>query len=442
MGTILFFVLLGIVILLVVFAFYMLVRILKVFAKARRLETMRGYETILYAALHKLTPEQALKTLITDPDPKALEEVLLRMGDEGEKEWKLKVVELYGLAGFTTTRTRQLHSRFKSKRSDAARRLGRIGDPEVVPELAQLLRDPEEEVREAALFALGRIGTKEALEYMFGALGSGDRWSQEKVAEAIEEAGDESRQVLAGLLKDESPLRRAFAAEVLGGVGGEEEAARLVEALQDGEKDVRARAADSLGRMRSRRARPALLSALEDPAWEVRAQAVKALGRIGEEEDAPSLALALRDSEWWVRGNAASALREMGESGEAPLIEMLWDEDRFAREAAAQALEEGSIVERLVKDIREDDEHADSGRTVRRLAEIGSVGTIVQVLSDLSDREIKAKLVKLLSDIDNPELEKALTRAVVELSAPGSRDEEGGEGGRKDVPPPDGKLGA
>lgn len=415
MGTVLFFVLLVVVVLLAAFACYLFARILKVYSQARRLETMRGYETILYAALQKLSPEQTLQTLLPDPEPKALEEVLLRMGDEGAEEWKDKVISLYELSGFTDTRIRQLHSRLKSRRSDAARCLGRVGDPRAVPELQKLLQDPGEEVREAALYALGRIGTREALESMLDALNEGDRWSQEKVAEAVEEAGDESRRVLVGLLRDGNPVRRAFAAEVMGGIGGAEEAVYLEEALADEEVDVRARAADSLGRMRHRLARPALLQALEDPAWQVRSQAVKALGIIGEEKDVPRLVDKLRDTEWWVRNNAAAALREMGESGEGPLVEMLWDADRFARETAAQALEESSVVERLIKDMREGDEEPGGGRVIHRMAEIGSVGTIVQVLSDLPDVEVKARLVELLADIDHPELEKVLARARMEV---------------------------
>ncbi len=427
MGAVLFIVLLAVVAFLAAFAFYLLIRILKVYARARRLETMRAYETILYAALQKLSPERTLQTLLPDPDPKALEEVLLRMGDEGAEVWKGEVIDLYDLSGFTAARIHQLRSRSKSRRSDAARRLGRIGDPKAVPELKRLLRDPREEVREAALFAMGRIGTKESLESMLEALDGGDRWSQEKVAEAVEEAGDESRRVLVGLLRDGNPSRRAFAAEVMGRIGGAEEAVYLEEALADEDLNVRARAADSLGAMRHRLSRPALLRALDDPAWQVRAQAVKALGRIGEEMDAPRLAEMLRDEAWWVRSNAGAALRDMGEAGEGPLLEALWDEDRFARETAAQALEEGSVVERRARDLREGDDERMAGRIIHRLAEIGSVGTIIQVLSDLPDMEVKARLVRLLSDIDNPELEEALAGIRKELEGSGMRGP-GGEG--------------
>jgi HEAT repeat protein len=441
MGTVLFVILLALVVLLAAFAIYMLLRILKVYAKARRLETMRSYETIVYSALQKLSPEIMLNTLLPDPDPEALEEVLLRMADEGTPGLKQDIMELYRISGFAGERMRQFGSRSKSRRSDAARRLGRIGDPRAVPGLAELLGDPKPEVREAALFALGRIGTGESLELMLDALGSGDRWSQEKVSEVVEKAGDKSRRLLVDLLRDEDPSRRAFAAEIMGRVAGDQEAEYLERALEDEDVNVRARAADSLGRMRNRAARPALLRALEDPAWEVRAQAVKALGSIGDEEDTDSIAPALRDGEWWVRSNTAAALREMGETGEGPLVEMLWDEDRFAREAAAQALEEGSIVERLVEDMRKGGENPEAGRVIRRLAEIGSVGTIAQVLKDMQERELKRRLVELLAGTDDPELDKALAAAEREIARADARqaqETDDSEDEENTLPPPGG----
>ncbi len=408
MGLALFSILLVLVVLLSLFALYLLARILKIYAKARRLETMRGYETILYAALQKLTPEKTLETLIPDPDRKALEEVLLRMGDEGPEGIKEKVISLYGLAWFKDRRMRDLRSRRKARRSDAARRLGRIGDPDCVGALKALLEDGREEVREAALFSLGRIGTREALEAMLSGLEKGGRWSQEKAAEAVEEAGDESRLVLRELLESEDPRHRAFAAEVLGGVGGEEEALLLERALGDGEVDVRARAAASLGRMARPASRSALVGAIEDPAWEVRAQAVKALGRIGDGEDAPVLARALRDSEWWVRNNAAAALREIGAAGEPFLVESLWSEDRFARETAAQALEESGAVERMVRELEVDEGMERAQRVISRLAEIGCVATLAQVFSDLPPGDLKDRLHGVLAGTHSPELARLL----------------------------------
>jgi HEAT repeat protein len=408
MGAVLSYILLALVFALAVFAIYLFIQIVRIFLNARRLEKMRNYETILYAALRKLGPERTLETLLPNPDSKVLEDVLLRMGDEGAEGWKDGVIELYRLSGFTDKRLHQFQSRLKSRRANAARYLGRIADPENVPQLEELLSDGKEEVREAALYALGRIGTAEALEVMLKALDLGDRWTQEKVAETVEEAGDQSRQLLAELLRDRNPVRRTFAAEVMGRVGGSEEATYLEEALTDEEVDVRARAADSLGKMRNHPSRAYLIEALEDQDWRVRSQVVKALGMIGDEADAPRLVQALRDPEWWVRNNAAFALKEMGEAGEGPLVKALWDEDRFARETAAQALEESSLVERIVEDMRGTKHNPEGERIIHRLAEIGCVGTISQVLTDLSDQDVKARLASLLSDIRDPGLQKVL----------------------------------
>jgi HEAT repeat protein len=408
MAAVLFYILLTVIAVLIVFACYLMVRILQVFFKARRLETMKNYETIIYSAVRKIGPEKTLETLLPDSKPELLEEVLLRMGDEGAEGWKDKVASLYELAGFYEKRLAQLDSRSKKQRIEGARCIGRIGNHDAVPRLRELLGEGREEVREAALFALGRMGTRDALEAMLEALERGDRWTEEKVAEAVEEAGDESRQLLIHLLQDDDPARRSLAAEVMGKVAGPEEAPALEAALEDEDIDVRARAADSLGKMRAVEARAGLLKALDDPEWEVRSQAAKALGHIGDAEDAERLVLCLRDREWWVRQNAAEALREMGEVGEGPLIETLWGDDRFARETAAQVLEEASLVERIVKDMRDNGDNIEGYRVIRRLAEIGCIGTLSQVLLDMPDEEIRDRLISHLSGIGNVELQAAI----------------------------------
>lgn len=389
---------LGIVVILSGTAVYLCVRIMRIFLKARRLELMRSYETILYASFMKLAPEKILETLIPEPRSPALEDVLLRMSDEVGEEGKARVMRLYRLGGFYDRRIKELRSRFKSRRSDAARRLGRIGDPGAVPALGQLLKDGKTEVREAALYALGRIGTPQSFQVMLTALDEGDRWAQEKIAEAAEEVGDESRRFLAEMMEDEDPFRRAFAAEILGVVGGAEEAVLLERALEDPHVDVRARAASSLGNMRSYRSRAALRRALDDPAWEVRCQAAAALGKLGDAEDAEVLAAAMRDATWWVRRNAALALQEMGEAGESALERVLWDEDRFAREAAVQALEESGIVERWALEVQRGGGEREE-RIVRRLVELGRLETVEQVIRERGEKGVRERFESMAREI-------------------------------------------
>lgn len=158
MGVVLYYLLVVIVAVLAAVAVYLLVRIFMIYARARRLETMRNYETILYAALPRITAEEALRALLRERDDAALEEVLLRMRDQADTTWKDKVVELYRLAGYAENRLRQLSSPSRSRRSEAARRLGRMGIPEAVPRLRQLLEDPDEAVRDAARQALAGTG--------------------------------------------------------------------------------------------------------------------------------------------------------------------------------------------------------------------------------------------------------------------------------------------
>ncbi|WP_458011299.1 hypothetical protein [Candidatus Solincola sp.] len=157
MGRILLYLLAAVVLALAVFSLYLLARIVKIYRRARTLETMRNYETILYAALPRISPEEALRDLLRDPHPAALEEVLLRMGEQADGPLRKKVERIYGLAGFTARRMRELGSRSAARRAEAARRLGRVGASEAVHRLRDLLRDKDLEVREAARQALERM---------------------------------------------------------------------------------------------------------------------------------------------------------------------------------------------------------------------------------------------------------------------------------------------
>lgn len=158
MGEVLFYFLSAMVAALALVSIYLLVRIVRIYQRARMLETMRVYETILYAALPRISPEEALRDLLRDHRDEALEEVLLRMGEQAEGPMREKVEKLYGLAGFAVRRLRELGSRSASRRAEAARRLGRAGVSEAVPRLRDLLKDGDPGVREAAQWALERMG--------------------------------------------------------------------------------------------------------------------------------------------------------------------------------------------------------------------------------------------------------------------------------------------
>ncbi|MGQ9475472.1 MAG: HEAT repeat domain-containing protein [Actinomycetota bacterium] len=159
MGKALFYFLSAMVAALALVSIYLMVRILRIYRRARTLETMRGYETILYAALPRVSPEEVLRDLLPDPQPQALEEVLLRMMGQAGGHLREKVERLYELAGFTDKRIRELGSRSAARRAEAARRLGTVGVLQAEPLLRRLLDDADGEVREAAQRALESMGS-------------------------------------------------------------------------------------------------------------------------------------------------------------------------------------------------------------------------------------------------------------------------------------------
>jgi hypothetical protein len=128
----------------------------------------------------------------------------------------------------------------------AAGALGGLGNavpPEVVAQLVQLLRDPQGTVRAAAARALG---------------GLGNAVPPEVVAQ------------LAQLLRDPKKDVRGAAAEALGGLGNAvlpEVVAQLVQLLRDPEKDVRGAAAWALGALQARGYR---IFESQPGAWEVK----------------------------------------------------------------------------------------------------------------------------------------------------------------------------
>jgi hypothetical protein len=133
--------------------------------------------------------------------------------------------------------------------------------------LAEMLRDPDADIRQHAAAALRAI--------------------RPKAAKAVP--------ALAAALK-EKDVRHAIAAA-------------LVAALKDPKDDVRHRAADALGKIGDA-AVPALAAALNDPDKDVRRHAADALGKIGDAA-VPALAAALNDPDEDVRHRAAGALESL-----------------------------------------------------------------------------------------------------------------------------------
>ena len=99
---------------------------------------------------------------------------------------------------------------------------------------------------------------------------------------------------LVDLLTDPEPQLRRRAALAIGRVGLSEGVVPLIEALNDPQVEVRQMAAFALGLIRDEAATDALVEALADPAPLVQGRAAEALGRIGSTRAAPAIGVMVR----------------------------------------------------------------------------------------------------------------------------------------------------
>jgi HEAT repeat protein len=110
---------------------------------------------------------------------------------------------------------------------------------------------------------------------------------------------------------------------------------------------VRKAALQSLGLIGAHAAEAAY-SALKDSVWYVRAHAARALGKMGAIQYAADIADLLADREWWVRQAAKEALIDFGRDSESVVFASLSHPDRFARNSAAEILQNTGGFERLL----------------------------------------------------------------------------------------------
>ena len=87
---------------------------------------------------------------------------------------------------------------------------------------------------------------------------------------------------------------------------------------------------------------------LDDGVWYVRAHAARALAEAEGAEAAEAIAPLLADREWWVRVAAKESLEHLGEEAWSVLVPFLSHEDAFARNGAAEVLQNIGVLDSLI----------------------------------------------------------------------------------------------
>jgi HEAT repeat protein len=349
---------------------------------------------------------EALGDGVRPRDQSVVEDILLRTILDGEGADFQRLSRAFEELGYVSLYLERLKRRGWWHRAKAAEYLGLARAGRAQDALLVALGDENPEVRFRAARALGQIGGPGVIPTLILTLNHPERFSSIRMANVLVSMGPSIVEPIRDSFEELVPGARATALDVLSAVGAAEVAPWLGERLKDPDRDVRSRAARALGTVGDLSAGPELVLALQDPEWPVRAVAAKALATLRYTAAIPELSNALRDSEWWVRSNAAESLRVMGLQGLAALESMLNDSDAYARHQAVFMLEEAGVLDERVDDLFDasNQRRSRSRNFVDQVIGSGQCGRLTDLAGEHADLEVRAFLAHMLQG-DAPALD-------------------------------------
>jgi HEAT repeat protein len=236
----------------------------------------------------------------------------------------------------------RLESFFASRRADACRFAGRLGDTAVVPRLVELLCDRDPAVRREAIRALGQLRPVEAVPDIADAIEGLKEWNNLLLLMALVRMGPACAPAIGALLAEpsaRSPGMLKGLLQVTGRIGVATDPAVIRSLASHDDMEIRVESVRVLGAIApDPRSGDVCLAAMDDAEWPVRAIAASSLGRLRDGRALARLREAMGDPAYWVRHHVAEAMASLGEPGARALRDALRDPNPFVRDMATQAL--------------------------------------------------------------------------------------------------------
>jgi HEAT repeat protein/Tfp pilus assembly protein PilF len=289
-------------------------------------------------------------------DPRLVDKLIASLSHKENKAIAAYALGLIGDKRAFKPLVRMLHNDRSFARAYAALALGYLGDVRAVDELINVTGGDhsvfaKDNTPSWATSALGRLGTKKAIDFLIWKLNDADKDFRSNAARALGDSG--SKRAVAPLIKafQDDRLNLQFHAGALGKIGGDKALQFLMGALQDKTSGNRQGAASALGLAKDKRAVDPLIQLLAyDKDQFVRSDSALALANIGDKRAVEALIRALGDKKYYVRKNVARALGDLGDTRAIePLKGMLGDSVDDVRKAGKKALAKLKVSEEEIK---------------------------------------------------------------------------------------------
>ncbi|MGA1794476.1 MAG: HEAT repeat domain-containing protein [bacterium] len=235
----------------------------------------------------------------------------------------------------------ELFVKDRSRRLLAITILGRLKNPRTCSPLKGLLEDPSDEIRSAAYIALSSLTVKGLSEELLarGITDASPRVRKAVASSITAETGTPLEGTLLVLLGDQDQDVRLAAIEALGRIGDPCCAEDLVRAFSDTPKHLGLAILRAMGNLRTARSLRFLTGFLKRHDRDLKRVAIESLGMLKDKGSIPDLIVAMDDCDWSIRSAAVQALAQIGDRRcSGALRKKLKDPDDIVRKEAVRAL--------------------------------------------------------------------------------------------------------
>jgi HEAT repeat protein len=241
--------------------------------------------------------------------------------EDGDRETILRICAEMAMPGSSPLVSRGMRQISPAVRESAARAAARLGLTDLIPEIAVLLNESDQEVHAAALEALAYLARLDApaVAVISGQLVTSPDPAKRREG-AVLAAALRDGERLARLVKDEDDTVRRMAVQGFSGFQGDDALHHLTIALTDENPEVRIAAASVLGGSGIAEALdPLVLASRDEDPW-VCCAALRGLGKLGDPRALGEIESALGSGQGMVVLSALEALADIGDERSRELV--------------------------------------------------------------------------------------------------------------------------